>query len=182
MAQGSGSSLLTLGIIGVVGYFVYEYLFAPAATTTTATTTATTTPATTTTTTPTTTVTAPATTTTPATTATPAASALDAIYSQMLRLITSSADPNFTGSGSALSGSAYHFNVYLQLAAPTLTIPDPGQVFGSTAAASAAMTAANYWTAMAPALKTANPSAGLSGGGYMGLGIFAGLGAMARGW
>ena len=56
---------------------------------------------------------------TPATT--PSGQTLDAIYKKIIA--TASADPNFTGSGSSLTGLPDHFNVYLGLAAPGLTVP-----------------------------------------------------------
>lgn len=167
--NGGTNSLLLFGALGVAGYFVYEYFFAPAAA-----------PA------------APAAGGTPAAPAAPAAgttpaapsgssssttSQLDTLYTNLIAKITAANDPNFTGTGNALSGSAYHFNVYLQLIY-TGTIPDVSTVFGSVAAASANMTASAFWAAMAPALQAANP--GLSGYGFRGLGFYGGLGALAR--
>jgi len=98
---------------------------------------------------------------------------LDAIYTAILS--GAAGDPNFTGSGSSLTGSAYHFNVYLAIAAPNMTIPDPASVFGNATAADQPMTAAAYWAKMGPAMSAAN--AGLSGG----LGAFAGIGAFMTG-
>ena len=170
--SGSGSSLLTLGALAVGGYFLYEWLFAPSATAAA----------------PAAAATTPTGTTAAASTAPPVPAGsgpppppapatggtLDAIYQKILS--TAAPDPNFTGAGSNLTGSAYQFDVYLTLAAPSLVIPDPNTVFGSSAAAIAPMTAAAYWALMAPALQSANPSAGLAG-----LGCFGGVGAYMRG-
>lgn len=178
MAQSGGGmdSLITLGILGVAGYFIYEMFFAPAATAAPAATTAA--PATSgTTTTPaagsTTTSSTPASTSTTTAAATTPANSLNAIFTSILNLIqnTYQDTTNFTGSGSSLTGTPYHFNVYLQLAAPSgATIPDVGTVFGTSA--SSPMTAAAYWNLMGPALAAANPSLGLSGLGLAGLGMF----------
>lgn len=161
---GGGNSLMTLGLLAVGGYFLYEWFFA--------------TPAVAATNSPTTPVTPPApatsttgTTTTP--TATSSGTSLDSIYAAILSGAAS--DPNFTGSGSNLTGTPYHFNVYLGIAAPGMTIPDPAVVFGNATAADAPMTAAAYWAKMGPAMAAAN--AGLSGG----LGAFAGIGAFMTG-
>ena len=175
-------SLITLGILAVGGYFVYEMFFANPATPATTSTTPTT-PSTTATTTPPassgTTTTPPATTPSTSTgSTTPQGSALNTIYQQMLALIAQYQDTNFTNlsGASSMAGTPYHFNVYLAMAAPGDTIPDPAVVFGSEAAASQTITAASYWADMGPALASANP--GLSGGG---LGMFAGAGAYMRG-
>ena len=76
---------------------------------------------------------------------------------------------NFTGSGASLTGLPDHFNVYLGLAAPGLTVPI--SVFSDP---NTPITAAAYWALMAPALQGAN--AGLSG-----LGCYGGVGAYMRG-
>jgi hypothetical protein len=162
MAQSGGgaSSLITLGVLAVGGYFVYEMFFAsPAAATA-----------------------APAIPATPATPATPAATpakpvsngSLNAIFTSILNLIqnTYKDTANFTGAGSALTGTPAHFNVYLKLASPGAVIPDLGTVFGTSA--SSPMTAAAYWNLMGPALAAANPSLGLSGLGLAGLGMLIG--------
>jgi hypothetical protein len=171
MAQSSGNSnsLLTLGLLAVGGYFVWEWFFATPATATSTTPAVPATPAT------------PAATTTgasPVSTPAPTASGvtLDSLYSQMVALITKDADPNFTGSGDSLSGSAWQFATYLAIVDPTLTIPDPTVVFGSVAGATGPMTAASYWALMGPALRQANT--GLSG---IGLGCYAGAGAAMAG-
>jgi hypothetical protein len=161
-----GNSLLTLGLLAVGGYFVYEWFFAPSAAASTTTTT-TTTPAST------TTTPAASTTSTSTTATSTSGTTLDAIYAAILSGAAS--DPNFTGSGSSLTGSAYHFNVYLAIAAPGMTIPDPASVFGNATAADQPMTAAAYWAKMGPAMSAAN--AGLSGG----IGAFAGIGAFMTG-
>jgi len=174
-AGDSGSSILTLGLLAVGGYFVYEWLFTPATTTTAATTT---TPVATPTTASSVSTPVATTSTTPAATTTPASgSTLDSIYAAMLAGIDG--DPNFTGSGSSITGTAYHFLVYLQLAAPGYAMPDPGVVFQNATQADQMMTAAAFWAAMAPALQAANP--GLSGlGCYAGSGAYlSGLGAYA---
>jgi hypothetical protein len=166
--SGGGDTLILLGVLGVAGYFAYEFFFAPA--TAAAGTTTTTTPTTTTTT----------TTTTPPPSASSAnpTSQLDTLYTTLIANISAANDSNFTGTGASLTGSAYHFNFYLAIIYSG-TIPDPSVVFGSEAAASAPMTATAYWALMAPALKAANP--GLSGFGFHGLGVYGGLGYLARG-
>lgn len=170
-ASGSGSSMLTLGLLAVGGYFVYEWFFATpaAATPTTTTPTTPTTPTSpTTTTTVTTPTTPPAGSGTPSSPATtPSGQTLDAIYKKIIA--TASADPNFTGSGASLTGLPDHFNVYLGLAAPGLTVPI--SVFSDP---NTPITVAAYWALMAPALQGAN--AGLSG-----LGCYGGVGAYMRG-
>jgi hypothetical protein len=107
---------------------------------------------------------------------TPTGSTLDSLYTAMIALITKDKDPQFTGSGSGLSASAWQFNYYLQLVGPSLSIPDPTVVFGGTPAATGPMTAAAYWAKMAPALQASN--AGLAG---MGLGMYGGMGAYLQG-
>ena len=102
---------------------------------------------------------------TPATT--PSGQTLDAIYKKIIA--TASADPNFTGSGSSLTGLPDHFNVYLGLAAPGLTVPI--SVFSDP---NTPITAAAYWALMAPALQGANT-------GLSGLGCYGGVGAYMRG-
>ena len=152
-----GPSLLSLGLLAVGGYFVYEWFFATpatAATTTTPVTPATTTPVTST---PAATTSAPAT----STTAAPAAFTLDSLYAAMLASIAAHNDPAFTGTADNLSSSAWEFGTYLNVVDPSLTVPDPSVVFGSQTAATGPMTAASYWSLMGPALRTAN--AGLSG-------------------
>lgn len=195
MAQG-GNSLLTLGILAVGGYFVYEWFFATpaAATPVTPVTPAGGGPSTTTTGSGTSTGTGTGTTGSPtnnvinAAGQSQSAQLLNSIYQSIIGNIQNGGtrpdgtqyNPGnngqpFTGSGAGLTGSAYQFNVYLQLSAPTgMTIPDPSVVFGSSAAAEANMTLAAYWNLMGPAFAAANPSLGVSG--FSGLG-FAGLGA-----
>lgn len=167
------SSLMTLGLLAVGGYFVYEWLFATPATTAATTTTTGTAAAGT---------TAASASTAAGTTAastTPAAatgSTLDGIYAAMLALIATDQDPNFTGTGSAMMGTPYHFNVYLQLVATGYTVPDPAVVFGSATQADSTMSAAAFWAKTAPAMQAAN--AGLSG---MGLGLYGAAGACMAG-
>ena len=169
--SGGGSSLLTLGLVAVGGYVVYEMFFATPAVASTVTTTPTGS---------TTTAVAPASTistVTPAGSPTaPTGSTLDSLYTAMIALITKDKDPQFTGSGSGLSASGWQFNYYLQLVGPSLSIPDPTVVFGGTPAATGPMTAAAYWAKMAPALQASN--AGLAG---MGLGMYGGMGAYLQG-
>lgn len=164
MAQssGGGNSLVLLGVLAVGGYFVYEWLFGSSTTASAA---------------------APAKGATPATgsgtssssgsapasgassSAPVVSSSLDKIYQTILT--QAAPDPNFTGSGSNLTGSAYHFNVYLQLAAGHLLLPDMAQLFGGVDGASQPMTAAAWWAKVAPAMQTMN--AGLAGLGLYGL-------------
>ena len=171
MAQGNSNSLLTLGLLAVGGYVVYELFFStPEAVAATPATSLPVSPV----------VAGSTTTAAPGSTAaTPApaasGSSLDALYQAMIALITTDADPSFTGSADSLTSSAYKFNVYLQLVSNGLTVPDPSVVFGGEANASANMTAASYWALMGPAMRQAN--AGLSGG----LGCYAGVGAFLRG-
>lgn len=192
---GNTNGLLIAGLVAVGGYFVYEWLYGtPAAATTTTTTdtgtgTGTGTGSGT---------SSGSTSSGSSSSGSPGSSAtstsgktLDSIYAAILS--TATGDPNFTGSGSNLSGSAYHFDVYLRLAAPGMTIPDSNVVFGTTTFfpiqangmpsttletinnAAQPMTLAAYWAKMGPALSAAN--AGLSGG----LGAFAGIGAFMNG-
>lgn len=171
MAQGgNSSSLLTLGLLAVGGFVVYEMFFsapaapaaAPAAGTGTGGS-------------GTGTGTGTGTGSGSGTGAgTPPASTLDSIYQAMLGQIVQYTDTNFTGSGSSTTGSAYHFTFYLQRVYDG-QVPDPSVVFGSVDAASAPMTAAAFWAATAPALKVANP--GLSGG----LGCYGAAGAYMSG-
>jgi hypothetical protein len=177
MAQsGNSSSLLTLGLLAAGAGLVYELFFStPAvATTSTPSISSVVPPAAGAAIPPASTVASPAST---ASASAPAAGGptLDSLYEAMLALITTDADPNFTGSADSLTSSAYHFNVYLQLVAPTYTVPDPSVVFGGETNASANMTAASYWALMGPAMRQAN--VGLSGG----LGCYAGAGAFLRG-
>lgn len=170
MASNMGEDLILLGVIGVGAYVLYEI------TTTTSSTPA----ATTTTSGPSTSTPATGSTSTAAsisTTAVASTNSLNSIYNQIINLITNvyMDTTNFTGSGSSLTGTAYHFDVYLQLAAPQgATIPDPATVFGSESAASQPMTLASYWNSMGPAFAAANPTLGLSGLGLAGLGMFMG--------
>ena len=101
----------------------------------------------------------------------PTASSLESMYTQ---IITQAApDPNFTGSGDAMAGTPYHWNVYLALVLPTGdATPDLGTVFPGVDLTQP-MTAATYWAGMGPAIGKAY--------GLSGYGIRAGLGAYLRG-
>lgn len=167
-SSGGGSSLMTLGLMAVGGYFLYEYFFAPAATAAVAL------PA------PGGTATSPATSTaappsTPGAVAggspAPAASApsqLDTIYAALK--VAAQPDTSFTGGGDLLTGLPYHWNSYLSMVYSG-TIPDPAPLFD----VNVPITAAAYWAKMAPALKAANT--GLSGG----LGCYGAAGAFLQG-
>lgn len=102
-----------------------------------------------------------ATTTTAASTAT-TASTLDTVYAAMKADVVANADPNFTGTGDAMSSTPYRWNFYLQRVY-TGTIPDLSTLFSDT---SANVSAEQFWAAMGPALKSAN--SGLSGLWWLG--------------
>lgn len=145
------NNLVTLALVGLGGYLVYEWLFAPSAAASTATNTAAAPPSGTTT-----------TSTPPASTA-PAFNSLDAIYARV----------------AAKAGSAPQtpdqFNFLLNQELPSgKSAPDPLAVFTDSGFDRAqTMSLSNWWGAVAPWLKT---TYGLSG-----LGVFGGLGALARG-
>lgn len=172
-----GNSLIMLGGLAVAGYVAYEYFFkpffnigvvpdrtsggytSPGGTGSTSTQGTSTTP----------------TGSTPISTTPAAPSQLDAIYKAMKADITAYNNPGtgdafFTGSGDSLANSAHRFNFYLQRSY-TGTIPDLGAVFADP---DAVLTAAQFWAAMAPALKAANS-------GLTGLGFYGGLGALVGG-
>jgi hypothetical protein len=181
-ASSGGSSLLTLGLVAIGGYVVYELFFATpttAASTTTSGSGSGSSGSSTGGSSSTGSSSTGSTGSSPAgpapVPAVPATPPLDDIYTAMVASIPA-ADGNFTGTGSSITGTPYHFGVYLALAAPSATIPDPSVVFGSATGADQPMTAAAYWSLMGPALASANP--GLSG---FGLGRYAGVGAYMRG-
>ncbi len=95
----------------------------------------------------------------------PAAQSLDSVYTKLKAAVAG--DPNFTGSGDALSGSPDHWAYYLNLLYPgnsanlDALFPAPNR--------SSPVTAAQFWTAVGPGL---GKQFGLSG-----LGLYAGLGA-----
>lgn len=157
MAKDGGSSLITLGILAVGGYFAYEYFFGGSApVTTTAAAPAGTTPV----------AGSPVPVTQTAVPATIAPSQLDSIYNALKA--AAQPDQQFTGSGDSLTGLPFHWDFYLQRVVPQgTTIPaDPFTDVNTP------ISAPVYWASVAPLLKAANPGLG-------GLGVFAGLGCFA---
>lgn len=151
MAQG-GNSLVTLGILAVVGYFAYEYFFAAPATAAA--------PA------------AAAPPTPPAGTGASSAMTLDGVYTQLKAL--AAPDPNYTGTGDNLSGTPYHWQTDLNVILPNNNI-DLSTLFPNIDLTQP-MTAASFWATVGPYLHT---HLGLSAPGFGGLGL-AGLGALIR--
>ena len=190
------SSILTLGAVAVGGYFLYEWLTTPAAAATTATTPVTTTATTPVTTTAATPVSTPVVATSGGTTVstgtTPVSTtvttggaplaALPSLASVYQSLMSGAAtDPNFTGSGSNLSGTPYQWAFYLNLAlAPSgHSSPDLTNIFPGVNDANQ-MTLATFWAGMSPALGADYGMSGFSGQGVDGLGC-AGLGCFGLG-
>lgn len=99
----------------------------------------------------------------------PAASAqtLDSIYFSLIAAVAN--DTNFTGSGSGLTGSPDHWNVYLTQLVPGVNL-NLDTLFGPSPRAN--VTAAAFWSVVAPQLQS---QLGLSG-----LGMFGGLGQLIR--
>lgn len=164
MAKSTGGTLLTVGLVGVAGYLAYEYFFTAPATAAPAPAPSTLPPQPTTTSAP-ASMPAEATTTTQAS-AVPVSSTLDQIYQQIKAGIKT--DPNFAGSGDSATGTTDQFNYYLNLYRGAYNLPD---VLGSVFPTSQTLTLAQFWAAMAPALKAAVP-------GLSGLGFYGGLGAI----
>jgi len=138
------TKVLLLGGAGVAAWY---FFWGPGATTTTAPTASTTTPA------------APAVT---------GANTLDAIYG---RMVTAAAAP---AAGLGVDDWGYFLNA--QLSPLGKVAPDPMPIFTAAIpgfARAQLMTAAQYWSVMAPALKS---QLGLSGVGLYGLGVIGGLG------
>ena len=138
MAKDS-SSLMTLGLLAVGGYFAYEYLLAPAA---------------------------PAAGGTPATGGTPAAGGTSTtpavaagtnwagIYQALIA--ATGPDTQFTGTGNSRQATPYQWNFYLQrVISPsspdTANLPDLNAVFPGVDL-SQQMTAATYWTGVGAAM------------------------------
>lgn len=141
MADNSGK-LLTYGLIGVGGYFLYKWIVAP---------------------TPAASIASPAAAATPASSASaaaapaaPAFNSLDQIYARLQAKAPG-------------SSTADAFNTYLAAELPAgKQPPDPLAVFGGDFDRSQSMTLSNYWGAIAPYLQS---TMGLSGLGlYGGLG------------
>ncbi len=106
-----------------------------------------------------------------------AAPQMDSWYSQLKA--AAAADSNFTGSGDSLSSSPDHWNVYLN--SVTGYSADLDSLFGgidktTSIRATPAVTAAVFWAAVAPGLKSVK--------GLSGLGFYGGLGSLmaSRGW
>jgi hypothetical protein len=169
MADNTTSKVLTLGALAVAAYFVYEWFFVtPAAATTTTTTT---TPASTTTT---------SSTTSTASTGTTAAAtmSLASLYSALVAACTAANDPAIQNNGETLTSNPNVFNTYMARILPNAPAgytgvdwpPNTTTVFGANQNAPITITA--YWTAMSAYL---SQYAGMSG-----LGVFVGLGQLAR--
>jgi hypothetical protein len=171
MAKDALGTILTLGAVGVGGYFLYEWLITPATTAAASTpaTPATSTPAGTT---PvsTTVTTGGAVTSTPATpVATPVAAALPSLASITASIQSGAAtDPNFTGS--PLQSSGYRWQTYLNIAMQNAGLATPSSP--TNIDLSQNMTFATYWAAIAPTLTAAYGLSGLFGyiAGLRGLG------------
>ena len=153
--------VLTLGALAVAAYFVYEWFFvtpATAATTTTPATTATT-----------------STTTSTAATTAAATTSLASLYSALVAKVTAANDPSVQNNGETLTATPDVFNYYLAEIMPTAPAgytgsawpPDPLVVFNGRPS----MSITTYWSGMSAYLTS---TAGMSG-----LGVFAGLGALA---
>jgi hypothetical protein len=103
-----------------------------------------------------------------ATTTAATVQSLDSVYTQLKTLAGS--DPNFTGSGDALSSSPDHWNVYVNQLLPGASL-NLDTLFGGPNRFSP-VTAAQFWALAGPVL---GKQFGLSG--YRGMGLYAGLGA-----
>jgi len=130
MAKDS-SSLMTLGLVAVGGYFAYEYFIAPS------------------------TVAVSSSSATVGTTGGGSGAAASAsginwvtIYSQLVAATLP--DTQFSGVGGSRQGTPYQWNFYLSRIIST-PLPDLSAVFGNIDF-SAPMTAATYWSAMGAAL------------------------------
>jgi hypothetical protein len=98
------------------------------------------------------------------------ANSLDSIYAAIVAAANAA---NVPAAGLNVDGWGYYLNN--QLASQGLTAPDPMPIFTAAISGFARaqlMTAAQYWGIMAPALKS---QLGLSG-----LGLYGGLGMLAR--
>lgn len=159
MAKDMTGTLLTLGAVGVGGYFLYEWLMTPSAPAVTPVTTPVTTSGGTTVTTPASTSSTTAAGTTTTTTTTTPPPALPSLSSLATAIQAGAAtDPNFTGS--PLQSSGYRWNTYLNIAlqGTGLATPTPASFDLSQA-----MTFAQFWAGMAPALTAAYGLSGLMG-------------------
>lgn len=149
----SSNSLVTILLVGVGGYLIYEWFIAPS--TAAATATPTTPPVT-----PSLPPPAPG---TPPAPAQPAFNSLDQIYARIQAAV-----------GTNTTQTPDQFNYFLNQQLPAgKTAPDPTAVFTQAGFdRTQPMTIANWWGAVAPWLQT---NYGLSG-----LGMFGGLGSLAR--
>lgn len=102
----------------------------------------------------------------PAAPAQPAFNSLDQIYGRLSAAVKAANDPAITGGDTATFDV---FNFYLGTVSDLTGLPSSTDVFGTPT--TVPMTVATYWAALAPWLKA---NKGLSG-----LGVFAGLGALA---
>jgi hypothetical protein len=98
---------------------------------------------------------------------------MDSWYSQLKAAAAS--DPNFTGSGDALLSSPDHWNVYLNSVTGYSANLDSlfGTINPATQTRASNVTAAAFWSAVAPGLKSAK--------GLAGLGMYGGLGRICYG-
>lgn len=92
--------------------------------------------------------------------------ALDTIYADLKA--ATAGDPYFSGSGDSRASDMDHWNFYLGRVA-NVTPPDPVPFFPGVERGTA-LTAAVYWAALAPWVKSTK--------GLAGLGMFGGLGAL----
>jgi hypothetical protein len=166
MADNTTSKVLTLGALAVAAYFVYEWFFVtPAAASTTTTST---TPASTTT-----------TSGTASTSTTAATMSLASLYSLLVATCTAANDPSIQNNGETLTSNPNVFNYYLAKVLPAAPAgytgvdwpPNTTTVFGA-ANYNSNMSITSYWATMSAYLTS---TAGMSG-----LGVFVGLGNLAR--
>ena len=142
MAKDSMGTILTLGAVGIGGYFLYEWLTTPAAAATT----------------PATPAAPPASSTSTSTsTMTPAKPSLSALATSIQN--GAATDPNF--SGSPLQGSGYRWQTYLNIALQSTGVATPATPAGLDLSQN--MTFQTYWAAVAPTLTAAYGLAGLMG-------------------
>ena len=142
MAKDSMGTILTLGAVGIGGYFLYEWLTTPAAAATT----------------PATPAAPPASSTSTSTsTMTPAKPSLSALATSIQN--GAATDPNF--SGSPLQGSGYRWQTYLNIALQSTGVATPATPAGLDLSQN--MTFQTYWAAVAPTLTAAYGLSGLMG-------------------
>lgn len=107
----------------------------------------------------------------PSPTPTVGSSQMDTWYGQ-LKAAAAADSSNFSGSGDSLSGSPDHWNYFLNsITGYGANLDTTFGAVGSTGRAGT-ITAATFWNAVAPGLKSAK--------GLTGLGFYAGLGSLVR--